>query len=256
MDCVPQAPRVVPDSQRFFRFVTTLRFRPEIELAGGILDDGRRSQPMKVVLELAEEDSNIRRVTIRHDVVIGRGADCNLRISAPEVSRRHCFLRIDRARVAITDLESCNGTWLDGKKTIPGKHYFLEDGMRLAVGPVRFVTRIYDDDDAEALSESVVSRMSQHHNSSLSPNPVSADSTGFAADPAGNDAKMDSSEFHSDVLPNDVTEASSANDSARAPVEVSGVAEAADKKPFDGPDDESAPDDGARALQEFLRRNR
>lgn len=101
---------------------------------------------MKVVLELLEQSSNIRRVTVRHDIVIGRGSDCNLRVSAPQVSRRHCFLRIDGNTVAVTDLESCNGTWLDGQKTVPGKRYFLHDGMQLAIGPVRFVARISGDE--------------------------------------------------------------------------------------------------------------
>lgn len=103
---------------------------------------------MKVVLELLQQSSNIKRVTVRHDIVIGRGSDCNLRVSAPQVSRRHCFLRIDGESVAITDLESCNGTWLDGQKTVPGKRYFLTDGMQLAIGPVRFIARISDQDEA------------------------------------------------------------------------------------------------------------
>ncbi|MCH2209889.1 MAG: FHA domain-containing protein [Fuerstiella sp.] len=97
---------------------------------------------MKVVLELLQLNSNVRRVTIRHDVVIGRSGDCNLRISSPQVSRRHCFLRVDDNRVAVTDLESFNGTWLNGQKTVPGKRYFVEDGMQLAIGPVCFVARI------------------------------------------------------------------------------------------------------------------
>ena len=98
---------------------------------------------MKVVLELHQQSSNIRRVTVRHDIVIGRGSDCNLRISVQEVSRRHCFLRIDSNReVNITDLESSNGTWLNGQRTVPGKRYSVEDGMMLAIGPVQFMAHI------------------------------------------------------------------------------------------------------------------
>ncbi len=222
---------------------------------------------MKVVLELAEEDSNIRRVTIRHDIVIGRGSDCNLRISTPEVSRRHCFLRIDHTSVAITDLESCNGTWLDGQKTVPGKRYFLKDGMRLAVGPVRFVTRIYDDETAGKLSDDTVARMSQHHNSALSPNFISVDSMDFAMDSTGDDAKIDSSdiditggESEPAVLPDDATEVIGANDSAEGPVEVIVFSEAVDEEVLDDPEiaikDEVSDDDGTSDLQEFLRRNR
>ena len=102
---------------------------------------------MKVVLEISDQTSNIRTVIVRHDIVIGRGTDCNLRISAPQVSRRHCFLRFHDGRVTVTDLESCNGTWLDGEKTVPGKRYHLEDGMNLAVGPICFTARVTEDED-------------------------------------------------------------------------------------------------------------
>ena len=109
---------------------------------------------MKVVLELQGQSSNIQRITVRHDIVIGRGSDCNLRISTPQVSRRHCFLRISRDGVAITDLESSNGTWLDGERMVPRKRYFVDDGMKITVGPIRFVARITEEiPAAEILSQ-------------------------------------------------------------------------------------------------------
>ncbi|MEZ6061134.1 MAG: FHA domain-containing protein [Planctomycetaceae bacterium] len=97
---------------------------------------------MKVVLELQDQPSNIKRVTVRHDIVIGRGAECNLRLSAPQVSRRHCFLRVGGDAASITDLESSNGTFIDGQRITAGKRYMLRDGMSIAVGPIRFITRI------------------------------------------------------------------------------------------------------------------
>lgn len=97
---------------------------------------------MKVVLELQDQPSNIRKVTVRHDIVIGRGAECNLRLSAPQVSRRHCFLRIGTEGAFLSDLDSSNGTYLNGKKLTSGKRYSLEDGSVLSVGPVKFVARV------------------------------------------------------------------------------------------------------------------
>jgi pSer/pThr/pTyr-binding forkhead associated (FHA) protein len=97
---------------------------------------------MKVVLELQDQPSNIRKVTIRHDIVIGRGAECNLRLSAPQVSRRHCFLRIGTDGAYVSDLDSSNGTYLAGKRLSSGKRYTLNDGAILAVGPVRFVASV------------------------------------------------------------------------------------------------------------------
>ncbi len=97
---------------------------------------------MKVVLELQDQPSNIKKVTVRHDIVIGRGAECNLRLSAPQVSRRHCFLRIGADSATVADLESSNGTFLNGERLTSGKRHPLEDGARLAIGPVQFTVRV------------------------------------------------------------------------------------------------------------------
>ena len=97
---------------------------------------------MKVVLELQDQPSNVRRITIRHDIVIGRGSDCNLRLSAPQVSRRHCFLRVGRDSVSVTDLDSSNGTFVDGKRIVAGKRCDIADGVQLALGPIRFIVHV------------------------------------------------------------------------------------------------------------------
>jgi len=152
---------------------------------------------MKVVLELLEQCSNIRCVTIRHDIVIGRGSDCNLRVSAPQVSRRHCFLRISGDRVSITDLESCNGTWLNGQKTVPGKRYFLDDGMQVAVGPVKFIARFSETESvAESLMDSPVAAddiqpMVPNYDVAVHPDPLESDSMNFAIEHAGDAATED-----------------------------------------------------------------
>ena len=103
---------------------------------------------MKVVLELQDQPSNVRRITVRHDIVIGRGSDCNLRLSAPQVSRRHCFLRVGRDSVSVTDLDSSNGTYIDGARITAGKRYDVVDGAQLALGPIRFIIHMR----AEAVS--------------------------------------------------------------------------------------------------------
>ena len=97
---------------------------------------------MKVVLELQDQPSNVRRITIRHDIVIGRGSDCNLRLSAPQVSRRHCFLRVGRDSVSVTDLDSSNGTFVDGRRITAGKRCDIADGSQLALGPVKFTVHL------------------------------------------------------------------------------------------------------------------
>ena len=100
---------------------------------------------MKVVLELQGQPSNIKKVTVRHDIVVGRGSECNLRLSAPQISRRHCFLRINADSATITDLESSNGTYLNGTRLSAGKRYKLKDGAALSVGPIEFIVRVHSE---------------------------------------------------------------------------------------------------------------
>lgn len=100
---------------------------------------------MKVVLELQDQPSNVRRITVRHDIVIGRSSDCNLRLSAPQVSRRHCFLRVGRDSVSVTDLESSNGTFINGTRISAGKRHDITNGAQLALGAIRFIIHVRSD---------------------------------------------------------------------------------------------------------------
>lgn len=49
-------------------------------------------------------------------VVIGRAADCDVRVDEPTVSSRHARLRWDGRHVLVEDLESQNGTWVAGQR--------------------------------------------------------------------------------------------------------------------------------------------
>jgi pSer/pThr/pTyr-binding forkhead associated (FHA) protein len=123
-----------------------------------IVVNGTKS--MKVVLELQEQLANVRRVTVRHDIVIGRGSDCNLRLSAPQMSRRHCFLRVGRDGVSVTDLDSSNGTYVDNKRIKPGERVELVTGSILTLGPVNFIVHLKEDSGSPSKSEGERSRKS------------------------------------------------------------------------------------------------
>ncbi|UJR78503.1 FHA domain-containing protein [Sandaracinus amylolyticus] len=49
-------------------------------------------------------------------VVVGRAADCDVRLDEPTVSSRHARLHWDGAHVLVEDLESQNGTWVAGQR--------------------------------------------------------------------------------------------------------------------------------------------
>ncbi len=64
-------------------------------------------------------------------MVIGRSKDCDIRLSDPNVSRRHAEVRPDGAGYKIFDLDSTNGIEIDGKRV---KELALTDGMRFTIG--------------------------------------------------------------------------------------------------------------------------
>jgi len=73
------------------------------------------------------------------ETVIGRRQDCDLRIVSSEVSRRHCVVIVEKNQITVKDLDSVNGTFVNGAR-ITGKRA-LRSGDRLEVGPLRFVVK-------------------------------------------------------------------------------------------------------------------
>jgi pSer/pThr/pTyr-binding forkhead associated (FHA) protein len=71
------------------------------------------------------------------ETVIGRRQDCSLCIRSSEVSRRHCLLTVDNKSLFVEDLDSVNGTLVNGKR-ITGKQA-LRSGDHLGIGPVQFL---------------------------------------------------------------------------------------------------------------------
>jgi pSer/pThr/pTyr-binding forkhead associated (FHA) protein len=73
------------------------------------------------------------------ETVIGRRQDCDLRIPSSDVSRRHCVLTIKDQCLNVEDLDSVNGTFLNGTR-VAGKQV-VRPGDHLEVGPVRFLVK-------------------------------------------------------------------------------------------------------------------
>ena len=89
----------------------------------------------EVVLEV-----NGTRHPLGERLVLGRGAEANLRINDPGVSRRHAELRLDSAGdVVVEDLGSTNGTLVDGRRV---DRTPLRDGATVRVGSTDVVVRI------------------------------------------------------------------------------------------------------------------
>lgn len=67
--------------------------------------------------------------------LIGRQEGCDVRLEFVRVSRRHCCLAPLQDGVAVRDLGSSNGTWINGERVSEG---LLHPGDELTIGPCRY----------------------------------------------------------------------------------------------------------------------
>jgi pSer/pThr/pTyr-binding forkhead associated (FHA) protein len=85
----------------------------------------------------------------RFPCVVGRHPACDLWLSDPMVSRRHCALWLHNGRVWVVDLGSRNGTRLNGEPLTAARP--LEDGDELQLAGVPFRVRLAEPVEEEAL---------------------------------------------------------------------------------------------------------
>jgi len=71
--------------------------------------------------------------------IIGRKETCDYRIPLNEVSREHCQFELSDKGVAVRDLNSSNGTYVNNKRIAEVK---LKPGDHVVVGPVVFTVQI------------------------------------------------------------------------------------------------------------------
>lgn len=93
---------------------------------------------MQVLLRIANGKSNVRKVRIQADTVIGRSPECQLKVASNQISRRHCLIVVRDTLVAIKDLGSANGTFVNGRQLPPEVEVPLTPGTRVMLGPLQF----------------------------------------------------------------------------------------------------------------------
>ena len=69
-------------------------------------------------------------------VVIGRSKDCDIQVADPNVSRRHAEVRQEGAAHWVVDLDSTNGTEINGRRLKRAK---LRPGDTITVGSTELV---------------------------------------------------------------------------------------------------------------------
>ena len=80
-------------------------------------------------------------------MVIGRSSKCDIALDDHQASRRHCQIRCKDGQFVLTDLDSKNGTVVNGEKV---KTVVLEDGDVISVGATQF--RYESPDQSDELS--------------------------------------------------------------------------------------------------------
>ena len=88
------------------------------------------------IVRLTDEPKAPNTVRLDRDVVsIGRGSDRAVHIDDRACSRHHAEIQRLGGRWILRDLESANGTWLNGKRVVEAS---LEDGDELRIGATLF----------------------------------------------------------------------------------------------------------------------
>ncbi len=90
-------------------------------------------------------------ITIRRfPCVFGRGSRCDHRLDDPMISRRHCAFSFHEGQVWVEDLDSRNGTLIDGEPVLAPRP--LTDGATLQLAYLTFVVRREDSPAKSRLS--------------------------------------------------------------------------------------------------------
>jgi class 3 adenylate cyclase len=86
-------------------------------------------------------DMNLEKLMGRREgVVIGRDVDqCDVVLAHSTVSRRHARLLLAGGVLQVEDLDSTNGTSVDGAAALPGERQSLQVGAMLKIGEVTLV---------------------------------------------------------------------------------------------------------------------
>jgi pSer/pThr/pTyr-binding forkhead associated (FHA) protein len=96
---------------------------------------------MDVDLILFKKDGSRKTFSLRNDAtIIGRHDDCDLRIPLKDVSRKHCQISRNNQSIKIRDLDSRNGTYINGKRI--NEETTAKAGDYITISPLTFLLQI------------------------------------------------------------------------------------------------------------------
>ncbi len=97
-----------------------------------------RLAPMRIQLDVVDRDGD-HFVDVLTPAIVGRGADADVVVDDPDVSRHHARFEAENGVVYLSDLESTNGTFLNGRRLRQAIE--VRPGDRIDVGTARLVVK-------------------------------------------------------------------------------------------------------------------
>ena len=92
-------------------------------------------------------------------VSIGRLESNDICLEDPFVSRNHCVIRTEGDECLIEDLNSANGTYLNGERVNEG---FLKEGCLIQIGTSQFIFKLKNPEETITLSQKLVVANNRH----------------------------------------------------------------------------------------------
>ena len=102
------------------------------------------------VVVTADGTTQQARYRFRERAVIGRGADCDIRLLDSRISRRHASLTLRDACVTVADMGSRNGTEVGGRR-LHGAEALVGTGGIARIVSTTFQIHVGDDEEAETV---------------------------------------------------------------------------------------------------------
>jgi len=104
------------------------------------------SEPFLVILSGVEKGKKI--LIVSRTTVLGRSVHCNIQVKDPRSSRSHAEIHREESGFSIVDLNSSNGTLVNGNKI---KKARLKSGDRIIIGSTEMIFTIPVQGDEPAL---------------------------------------------------------------------------------------------------------
>jgi hypothetical protein len=103
--------------------------------------------------------TTVEHVFSRFPVRVGRGSECDIRLNATGVSRRHgMFRRRGGSPVRYVDLHSTNGSFVDDRRVEPGKPVSLRDSNVIRIGPCQLTFHVRRSAPTDDLTSTLVQK--------------------------------------------------------------------------------------------------